>query len=162
MIKHLGISIAAFASFVGCVSVSMPTGGGKKADGVRFEAPRAPFRDLAGTGDRAWVNDRTGNTISFISECEAKGDPTLQQMQNEAVNSLEDPRVAGEKSRVLDGRPARSALVTGSIDGVPVSMHVVTLKKNSCNYTFAQTGVPAKFDADADAFEAFLQGFRAP
>lgn len=155
-------SIAVLPLLAGCVSVSVPSGGGKKADGVRFEAPAAPFRELETGADRAWVNESTGNTISFISECGSKADPSLEQLQNEAVNSLEQAEVSDEKTTPFNGRQARFARVKGSLDGVAVTMRLVTLKKNSCNYTLTATGVPADFGKDEAIFDQFLQEFRAP
>lgn len=161
MIRHLGFLLLAIA-LGGCVSVSLPSGVGKKSEAVRFDAPAAPFRELAApSADRAWVNEATGNTISFLSDCNEKIDPALSQLQDEALNVLEKRDLGEQKTLTYNGREAILSSAAGDLDGVPVRMKVLTLKKNACSYTIMYTGVAAQFDKDASAFSKFLDGFRA-
>lgn len=162
MIRHLSTLILASA-LTACVSVSLPSGAGKKSDNVRFNPPPAPFRALlAPSADQAWVSENTGNTISFLSDCEAKVDPPLAQLQAEALDVLDDRTTVEEKTVPFNGREALITTVVGDLDGVKVMMTVLTSKKNACNYTLMYTGVDTKFKAEKQTFMNFLDGFKAP
>lgn len=160
---HLVSFLAVSCLLSGCISLSVPSSAGKKARDVAFTTPAPGFQALNDTiADKAWVNDRTGNTVSFISDCESKADPALPQMQSDALSVLNELRIDEEKKIPFNGREALSAVASGTMDGVAVRMKVITLKKNACNYTLSYTGVTKSFDADLPAFDGFVNGFKAP
>ncbi|MBX2987664.1 MAG: hypothetical protein KF802_07180 [Bdellovibrionaceae bacterium] len=155
--------LASMFALSACVSVSLPKSQGKKASDVVFAAPPSPFRALpAPQADQAWVNDGTGNTISFMSDCAGKADPSLEQLQAESLNAMSQLKVLSDERRPYNARLAAVSLAEGEVDGIAVKMKVLTLKKNDCNYTLSYTGVRAGFDRDLAAFERFVQGFKAP
>lgn len=154
---------ASLCALSGCISLSIPSGAGKKARDVGFVAPAPGFREIGDEiADKAWVNDRTGNTVSFMSDCGGKSDPGLEQIQSDALSVLNDLKIENEKRFPFNGREALSAVASGTMDGVPVRMKVVSLKKNSCNYVLSYTGVARSFNADVRAFDQFVEGFKAP
>lgn len=147
----------------GCVSVNIPTGNNRRAEGVHFQAPANPFHDIdPQLADKAWVDEKTGNTISFISDCGNKVDPTLNQLQSEAVSVISNFKMIQEKTISFDGREALLSTVSGDVDGVAVMMRVLSLKKNSCNYTVSYTGVSKTFEQESAAFNQFMNSFKAP
>lgn len=157
------ILILGFGLISSCVNVSLPSGSGKKAERVRFEPPSAPFRVLnTPEADRAWVSDKTGNTISFLSDCEGRLDPSLKQLQSESLNVLTKLKIDDEKTFLYNGREALQATATGEVDGVAIRMKLLVLKKNDCNYTLTYTAVPKTFAEEIRAFDGFTKEFRAP
>lgn len=161
LVRLLPLLILIFGT-ASCVSVNLPTTTGKKADGVAATAPGAPFRELASSADKAWISDKTGNTISFISECGSKADPSLQQLRDESMNALVNPKISGEKTFSYNGREALEATGSGTVDGVAVTLRLVLLKKNGCQYTLSYGGVSNGFETETSYFTKFVEGFKAP
>lgn len=165
MIRTVGSLTILLASAVlaGCVSVQLPSMEGKRAQEVQYNAPSTPFSALeASAADKAWLSEKTGNTISFLSDCAAKVDPELDQILDDTAQILESPKISDRSSLEFNGRAARSALVEGKMDGVPVRLKLLVLKKNDCNYTLSYTAKPSTFDAEVAAFDRFVADFRAP
>lgn len=147
----------------GCVSVSLP---GKKvvsAKDVSFEAPPSPFKEIKMANvDKAWLSDKTANTISYFSECGNSADPSLESLESDALSAMNDVNVLQSETREFNGRESRHTVITGKLDGVPVKMSLVLLKKNGCNYTLSYGGTAAQFPQEESAFENFKKNFRAP
>lgn len=166
MIRNAGLlifSVSLISALSGCVSVSLPSMDGKRAQEVRFTAPSSPFKSLkTDSGDGAWISTRTGNTISYVSDCAAKIDPELDQILDDSAQILEKPEVSNRASLNYNGRAAKTALVNGSLDGIPVRLKLLVFKKNDCSYTLSYTAKPSTFDTEAASFEAFLSDFKAP
>lgn len=147
----------------GCVSVSLPTTKSSKAKGVKWSAPASPFENLEDSAiDRAWMSRRTGNTISYLSECSSGADRSLESLQSEALNVLTKLEVQEEKAIDYNGRRALLVTARGDVDGVPVKMSLLTLKKNDCNYSISYSGLEKTFDAETAHFRSFLDSFEAP
>lgn len=147
----------------GCVSVSLPTSKSSKAKDVKWNAPAAPFENLNDTAiDQAWMSRKTGNTISYLSECSSTMDRSLESLQSEALNVLTKLQVQEEKSLDYNGRRALFVTARGEVDGVPVKMSLLTLKKNDCNYSLTYSGLEKTFDSETSFFQKFLDSFEAP
>lgn len=147
----------------GCVSVSLP---GKKvisAKDVQFEAPSSPYKEIKMAGvDKAWLSERSGNTISYFSECGNSADPSLEILESDALSAINDLTVLKADTKEFNGRESRQTVAAGKLDGIPVKMSLVLLKKNGCNYTLSYGGTAAQFDQEQTAFENFKRNFRAP
>lgn len=161
LVRPLPLLILIFGT-TSCVSVNLPTTTGKKADGVAATAPAAPFHDMASSADKAWISEKTGNTISYISECGSKADPSLQQLRDESMNALVNAKISDEKTFAYNGREALEATGSGTVDGVAVTLRLVVLKKNGCQYTLSYGGVSKGFEAETSHFKNFVEGFKAP
>lgn len=145
-----------------CVSVKIPTSTGTRATGVKAEPPPAPYEEIKGSSaDKAWLSSKTGNTISYLSDCNA-GDPTLQQLETESLMGLTKLKVLESKTTTFNGREALSTQAQGEVDGVSVKTELIVFKKNNCNYTLSYGGLLKNFDKERTAFAKFLEGFRAP
>lgn len=145
-----------------CVSVKIPTSTGTKATGVKTEDPPSPYEEIKSpSADKAWLSGKTGNTISYLSDCNA-GDPTLQQLETESLMGLSKLKILDSKDTNFNGREALSTLAQGEVDGVSVKTELVVFKKNNCNYTLSYGGLTKNFDKERNAFQKFLEGFRAP
>ncbi|MBX3039490.1 MAG: hypothetical protein KF789_02130 [Bdellovibrionaceae bacterium] len=147
----------------GCVSVSLPSAKSSKAKGVKWNAPASPFENLNDTAiDQAWMSKKTGNTISYLSECSSTADRSLESLQSEALNVLTKLQVQEEKNLDFNGRRALLVTARGEVDGVAVKMSLLTLKKNDCNYSLTYSGLEKTFDAETSFFQKFLDSFEAP
>ena len=147
----------------GCVSIELPGGKSKPAKDVVWTAPGSDFKELKdGVYDKAWISSKTGNTISYLSDCGATSEPTLQQLETESLSSLNDLKVVVNDGISFNGRAARSSTASGTLDGVPVRVSLLVFKKNGCNYTLSYGGLEKQFAAEERAFENFKNNFKAP
>ncbi|WP_295901902.1 hypothetical protein [uncultured Bdellovibrio sp.] len=145
------------------MSVQLPGGKVTSAKDVGFSAPGSPFKDMSGgNSDKAWISERTGNTISYLSECGSSSEPTLQQLETDSLGALSDLHILKSDEVSFNGRAARESISQGKIDGVPVQVALVVFKKNGCSYTLSYGGVEKQFSSEQKYFENFKQNFKAP
>lgn len=146
-----------------CVSVNIPTSAGTPAKDVQFNEPSGPFKNLkVKTADQAWLSAKTGNTISFLSDCNASVDPTLKQMENESIAVLDKLVIKSSQQIDFNGREALQTVAHGEVDGVQVETQLVVFKKNNCNYTIIYGGLSKNYETENKQFQSFLESFRAP
>ena len=61
----------------------------------------------------------------------------------------------------LDGREALRSRHTAKLDGVPVELELVVLKKDGCVFDFTYVAPPGQAEARMPDFDALLAGFHA-
>jgi hypothetical protein len=61
----------------------------------------------------------------------------------------------------LDGREALRSRHTAKLDGVPVELELVVLKKDGCVFDFTYVAPPGQAEARMADFDALLAGFHA-
>lgn len=146
-----------------CVSVQLPASKVASAKNVELEAPPRPFKEIAAKSpDKSWISDSTGNTISYLSECDLKVESSLEQIENETVATLNNLSLLSAESPEYNGRAARFSTYSGTLDGVPVQLSLVIFKKNGCNFILSYGGVSSKFNAEESYFKNFINSFKAP
>jgi hypothetical protein len=162
MERHLKIII--MSMFIsGCVSVQLSGSKGTPAKNVQFEAPGDPFKSIkAPNSDKTWLSEKTGNTISFLSECGNTSDPGLGQIESESLGVLNNLNIEKAEVTQFNGREARQTVATGEIDGVAVRLALLIFKKNNCNYTISYGGVAKEFTKEERYFNNFTKMFKAP
>ena len=72
---------------------------------------------------------------------------------------LKDRVLEGGGALTVAGRPARRAVVRGSLDGTPVGIEAVVVKDDRCVYDFLYVAPVAAFDAGRGDFRAFVESF---
>ncbi|WP_413582664.1 hypothetical protein [Bdellovibrio sp. HCB288] len=146
-----------------CVSVELPSGKSKPAKDVEFSEPGSPFKTFKTKNvDRAWQSAKTGNTISYLSECGSNADPSLQTLETESLSAINKLEILKQETTTYNGREARQSVSAGTVDGVPVALALVVFKKNGCNYTLSYGGVEKQFNSEFPVFEKFKAEFKAP
>lgn len=149
--------------FTGCVTVDVGSSKSEPAKNVDYTAPSAPFKpSTTKNSDKLWISAESGNSLSYLSDCGGSQEPTLEQLENEALSSLVDLKILQTEKLDYNNREALKTLAEGKIDGVKVKMSLLTLKKNNCNYTLIYGGVAKNFDKELPQFQSFLKNFRAP
>lgn len=155
-----------FSSCVLFLNSCITIGGSKDpqpAKNLEFNAPKSPFTDLKSkTGDRTWVSSKTKNIISYLSDCSPTQDPTLDQLEQEALSGLEKLDIKHLEEINYNQRTARDTVAQGFVDGVKIQIRVLSFKKNGCNYNLIYGGQADRFDSEAPQFNAFKESFRAP
>lgn len=158
------IFIAGILSLLSCISVNLPTGAAKtRAQGITLSPPEAPFQLVSSElADQQWQSTKTGNNISYISECGIRNEPSLEVLQKDVLSAIESPEILDQKNLSFNGREAIRVRARGTLDGVPVQLEFLVFKKNNCSYTLTFGGKLSQFNLDFHAFEKFLAGFQAP
>jgi hypothetical protein len=116
---------------------------------------RAGFDD----NDLAWVSPQ-GHVIAINATCTGHEDPQLEVLTNHLVIGFTDREWLSKKKFELDGREAMRSLVRARLDGVPVSLELVVLKKNGCVHDFTYASPPGLEATHQSEFDALVQGFR--
>lgn len=146
-----------------CVSVKLAQQEAKRAIGVKFAEPGNPFQsDKSKDVDAAWQDPKTGNTISYLTDCADPNDPTLESIIQGALGGITELKYDKKDNTTFQGREARRVLVSGNVDGVMTKIDMLTFKRDNCIYILNYVGVEKSFAQDHAAFDKFVQGFRAP
>ncbi len=158
------IALLFFYSYLSsCVSVNLPSSSGTKSAAVDFKPPAKPFISTdTKSADKAWISQKNGNTISYLSDCGSPIDPPLQQIESDTLNFLENLKILSSETKTFNGRESLETIAQGNVDGVAVKMRVLTFKKNNCSYSLVYGGVKDKFNSELGEFDHFLQGFKVP
>lgn len=157
------ISIGALCLQTACVSVNVGAGQSEKAADLKYIEPGEPFsKKNDSMSDRLWASSETGNSISYLSECTLKSDPSLEALQTDYISVLKNPQVIQSNLIQYNQREGIRFQSKGTLDGVPVKFESLIFKKNNCNYTLTYGGREKNFDKEKTIFENFLKDFVVP
>lgn len=149
--------------FLGCVTVKVGDGPGKKASNVKYTEPSAPFEQAdSDDADVLWHNPSSAVSISYLSRCNETADPSLDGIQSQMLGGIENSGAEKQERYTYNGREALDSIVEGKIDGVSVRLRLITFKKNKCHYTLSYVGRPKAYAKDSAEFERFVRSFEVP
>lgn len=106
-------------------------------------------------GDSVAYHHAGGGTIVSARSCGDADDVPLDVLTNHLLLGIEGRRELGRQALVLDGRAALRTRLDATLDGVPVALDVVVLKKDGCTvdlYLVAPRAAYADRRADFDRF----------
>lgn len=146
----------------GCVTVNLPKGSQGRAQSVVLQEPPKVFDSIKSeSADRAWKHQKTGATISFLSDC--NDDPnSLENFESESLNALKNGKILKSVSTRMNNREAQRVQVLGELEGIPMKMDLVAFRKNGCDYLLSFVAREASFNQQLNEFEKFIEGFQAP
>ena len=101
----------------------------------------------------------SSGTIVANATCKDIEDVPLDVLTNQAVFGVSDKHELSRTDVTLDGRLARRTQITGTMDGVPVALDLVVMKKNNCVFDFQLVSSPSDFAARQTDFVRLLNGF---
>jgi hypothetical protein len=105
-------------------------------------------------------NDSFGSTISTDAYCDqAYDDAPLPSLAGHLYAGLQDIKIQSQTPLTLDRRGALRSSVKASLDGVPVQIESVVIKKDWCLFDFFLVGPPERVAGAIPAFEHFYRGF---
>ena len=114
------------------------------------------------TGARAisFYNQDLKSSISTDVFCgRSVGERSLDSLGGEFISVLEERTVTEEVPFTLDDRAALRQRAEGKLDGVPVVLDLVVVKKNGCVFDMYAVMPPDAVDQVAGPFEHFFQSF---
>jgi hypothetical protein len=108
-----------------------------------------------------YENDPLKATIVVDALCGPKyDDAPLNRLAIELFQRMQRPKIDSERTISLDGRSALRVDGRGDVDGVPLRMAVVVMKKDFCLYDFSYFAPPETFASGVRDFEGYLNGFK--
>lgn len=154
VLAHLGLSA--------CVSVQLPLGPVPKSEKAKATAPAAPYESFVSqNADEAWISEKTGNTISYLSECKKTNDK-IEDVALELSQVIENSKVIKSSRGFISSKPSSEVLVVGKVDSHKVKMAISVFKTDDCLFSLTYGGLDEKFDQELKFFEDFKAGFQAP
>jgi hypothetical protein len=111
--------------------------------------------------DLAFAETDTGRAISINSTCEGHDDPPLPVLTRHLLMGFTEREELSQALIPLDGREALRSRHTAKLDGVPVELEFVVLKKDGCVFDFTYVAPPGQAEARRADFEALIAGFHA-
>lgn len=111
--------------------------------------------------DLAFSETDTGRAISINSTCEGHDDPPLPVLTRHLLMGFTEREELSQELIMLDRREALRSRHLAKLDGVPVELELVVLKKDGCVFDFIYVAPPGQAEARMADFEALLAGFHA-
>lgn len=110
----------------------------------------------------AWRHAREPSIIQVRSQCDEHGDSDLASFTDHLRIDFTDWKIIEQRSLQLVRREALRTRVSAKLDGAPIQMELVVLKKNGCLFDLSYISVPRSFDAGLADFDRVVEGFRFP
>jgi hypothetical protein len=155
------IMLLALAALTGCRRVSFEDSVFSKKD-VSYsigELPSHWSRVHVKDGDLAFSEQGTGRALSINSTCEGHDDPPLPVLTRHLLMGFTERQEQAQRVIVLDGREALRSRYLAKLDGVPVELELVVLKKNGCVFDFTYVAPPGEVEPRLADFDTLLAGF---
>ncbi|MBK8201932.1 MAG: hypothetical protein IPK68_06305 [Bdellovibrionales bacterium] len=150
-----------------CVSIDISKTNQVRDNNIKFHAPDLPYQvaPLASV-DGAWRNTETGDSISYISECDSSTDPSLDSIHKGILQGIENLKIVSSEYKKYNSRQALFTTVNGELDGIGTQMQFVIFKKNQCIYVLTNIsymkGAHPKGATSSRDFQMFLEKFEVP
>ncbi len=109
--------------------------------------------------DLAFYADDTGHVMAVNATCEAHEDAPLEVLTRHLLMGFTERQRLSEERFVLDEREALASRWRAKLDGVPVELQLVVLKKGGCVYDFSYVAPLGRFEARAEDFASLVHGF---
>ncbi|HVG57755.1 MAG TPA: hypothetical protein VNA24_04325 [Hyalangium sp.] len=123
--------------------------------------PRHWHRVFVEGNDLAFSEANTGRAISINSTCEGHDDPPLEVLTRHLLMGFTEREERSQQLIALDGREAMRSRHTAKLDGVPVELELVVLKKDGCVFDFTYVAPPGQAEVRMPDFNALITGFHA-
>jgi hypothetical protein len=108
--------------------------------------------------DLAWTHGSLG-TISVNSTCSEYEDVPEQALMNHLLFGMRERKFQVEETVTLDGRGALHTVVELELDGVPLTLEILVLKKDGCVYDLSLIASRASFQQARPVFASLVRGF---
>lgn len=126
----------------------------------RVAAPPAGWRQLKLAGnDLAYVSTDKAHSIAVNATCENHEDPPLDVLTQHLLLGFTDRQSLQTETLMLDGREALRSRYVAKLDGIPVDLDLVVMKKDGCVHDFVYLSPVDRGDLQRPVFEQLLKEF---
>ena len=113
------------------------------------------------SNDLAWFVEDTGHALQVNSTCKGHEDAPLDVLTRHLLMGFTDRHEVETQQVVVDEREALRSRFIARMDGVPVDLVFVVLKKDNCVYDFSYVSPLGRYEERLMDFESLVHGFRA-
>lgn len=100
------------------------------------------------------------STLSTSAFCDDTfEDSSLEVLSRHLQWGLTEIKILSEKTFALNHRQALRTVVQGKMDGVPIKLDTVVIKKDYCVFDFSLVTKPSFYQPASLDFETFFRGF---
>ncbi len=110
--------------------------------------------------DLAWYTEDTGHALQVNSTCQGEDVP-LDVLTRHLLMGFTERQAVAEEKVVVDEREALRSRYRAKLDGVPVELLFLVLKKDQCVYDFTYVAPLGRFEERLEGFESLVRGFHA-
>jgi len=111
-------------------------------------------------GALVFRNSGTGATVSTYAACGTRyDDATLAVLTRHLYMGVTDVTIQSQRETRIDDRQALWTRWQGMLDGVPVELETVSIKKNECLFDFYYVAFPESVERGRADFYRFVEGF---
>lgn len=111
--------------------------------------------------DVAYSHGDSGHGIAVNATCEDHGDASLEVLTRHLLQGFTERQQLSQETVWLDGREALRSQYLARLEGVPVQLLLVVMKKDYCVYDFSYVAPPGRLEEHLPAFQSLLEGFHA-
>jgi hypothetical protein len=157
----LGLALVVLSVTPGCRRVRFEDSELSKEQ-VRYRIGELPgywHRVFVGDNDLAFSEAETGRALAVNSTCQGHDDPPLRVLTRHLLMGFTERHELCQQVVPLDGREALRSRYTAKLDGVPVALEVVVLKKDGCVFDFTYIAPQGQADPRLSDFDAMVSGF---
>lgn len=113
------------------------------------------------SNDLAWLVEETGHALSVNATCKAHGDVPLDVLTRHLLMGFTERLEVSQEQVVVDEREALRSYYRAKLDGVPVELLLLVLKKDNCVYDFNYVAPLGRLQERREDFESLVRGFHA-
>jgi len=118
-------------------------------------------RVMLSSNDLAWFIEDTGHALQVNATCKGHDDPPLDVLVRHLLMGFTERQLVEEQKVVVDERDALRSHYRAKLDGVPVELLLLVVKKDNCVYDFSYVAPLGRFEERVADFEALVHGFHA-
>jgi hypothetical protein len=107
-----------------------------------------------------FYSDAVGAVIEANASCRDDADAApLKALTRQLLIGYTDRQIVEQRTMMLDGREALRTRVEARLDGVPMMLDLVVLKRNGCIFDLSYAAPPPAFERGSADFARFVDGF---
>ncbi len=142
--------------------MKVPLGPAEKVKDLKFQVPASPYFDLnSETSDFSWISEKTGNTISVLSECK-ESKLTTKEVALDTARGIDNHKIVKSEAQSFQNFDGHIVMTTGLVDNSEVQMVIHTFKSSGCFVTLTYGGLKKNYTSEEDIFDRFQSSLVAP
>lgn len=154
--------LLALCCVAGCATAPYQAGVFQK-DGTRYyvgDGPHGWSRRGFSDNDLAFVSPDERHTLAVNSTCQSYSDVSLEVLMHHLLMGFTGVEQLEQARAPMDGRESLYGHYRAQMDGVPVELGLVVLKKDGCVYDFTYLSPPGRYDEAKAEFTQLLAAFK--
>lgn len=156
------LGLVGLLSLLGCGATFQAEGRTVRAGGATFVVGALPgsWRRVDLGGPRVAFHHAAGGVVTAGADCAPGVDVALEVLTQHLLIGFAPRRIVAQRAAVLDGRRALETQVVTELDGVPVAVDLVVVRRDACLFDLQLVSAPGSIAARRVEFQQLWRGFR--